>query len=478
VQDGQTARDAKLRAGFILLAAALILASQLWIVGLAPQLTHQTATQLGTVMPVIAALSIAAACALLAAVQLERARPPQAFTFVLLFGLALRLIWLGAPAPIEDDYHRYLWDGAVLAHGYNPYTLAPADMLAAAGRGELPPDLLALVRDGEPTLARINFPDLRTIYPGTAQAVFALAHLMAPWSLDGLRLLFLAADGASALLLAALLAAAGRSPLWAALYWCNPFLSQFLIGAAHADALLPPLVLGALLLTIRGRAVLPCLLIGFAAGVKLWPLLLAPLLLRPHLTAPRRLLAGFLALAIPTAATLGPLLHASVTAPNAGLAAYASGWANNNAVFMWALEALRPLFGDGSAEGALRLVLAGAGAAIAIGVAFRPPSSPAGLIARALIVAAGAFYCAPAQFPWYASWFLPLAAALQFWPLLAVSALLPAYYLFFPFWGTPHFVWFSHVIALAHAIPPALWLMWRAAGGNSEHTQGASLAQR
>ena len=47
--------------------------------------------------------------------------------------------------------------------------------------------------------------------------------------------------------------------------------------AAHVDALLLPLLGGAVLATLAGRGALAGLLLGLAAGVKLWPLLLATL---------------------------------------------------------------------------------------------------------------------------------------------------------------------------------------------------------
>ncbi len=44
-------------------------------------------------------------------------------------GLLSRLILIPSQPVLEDDYYRYLWDGAVTAHGYNPYVYSPLDAM-------------------------------------------------------------------------------------------------------------------------------------------------------------------------------------------------------------------------------------------------------------------------------------------------------------------------------------------------------------
>ena len=83
----------------------------------------------------------------------------------------------------------------------------------------MPPALHALAVEARDVVVRINFPDLTSIYPGYAQLAFALAYKLAPWSLKGLRGVFLAADMTAALLLVTLLRQLGRSTWVAALSW-------------------------------------------------------------------------------------------------------------------------------------------------------------------------------------------------------------------------------------------------------------------
>ena len=52
---------------------------------------------------------------------------------VVVAGLVMRLLQFGSEPVLEDDYNRYLWDGAVVAAGINPYSVAPQDVLVESG---------------------------------------------------------------------------------------------------------------------------------------------------------------------------------------------------------------------------------------------------------------------------------------------------------------------------------------------------------
>ena len=44
---------------------------------------------------------------------------------IIAVGLVSRIILIPSQPVLENDYYRYLWDGAVTAHGYNPYVYSP-----------------------------------------------------------------------------------------------------------------------------------------------------------------------------------------------------------------------------------------------------------------------------------------------------------------------------------------------------------------
>ncbi|HKR95931.1 MAG TPA: hypothetical protein VJW55_11240, partial [Candidatus Angelobacter sp.] len=81
---------------------------------------------------------------------------------VIVFGLVLAAVWhvlfLLQPPGLDDDIHRYVWDGRVQRLGYNPYTAIPSD-----------PALAKLHTSETQTL---NHPDLPSPYPPGAQLFF------------------------------------------------------------------------------------------------------------------------------------------------------------------------------------------------------------------------------------------------------------------------------------------------------------------
>jgi alpha-1,6-mannosyltransferase len=447
------------RAETLFAAAGLAcIASQVLLIVLTRGLDHDSAASFWAVLPLILGLAVPTGLLLVAAPWLVRVKPSALVLATLItVGLAMRLAWLGTPPPLEDDYHRYLLDGAVVAHGLDPYAHPPKAFLSP---GAVPEAYQRVATGAEATLRAINFPEMRSIYPGVAQAAFALAHVIAPFSFDGLRIVFLGGEIATFLLLLTLLRGLGQSPAWALIYWWNPFVAYVLIGIAHVDALIPPFVLGAVLAMSRDRPATALALLALGAGVKIWPLLLAPMVLWPLLREPRRLLAAGSVLAAVLALAVGPVILSALR-PDSGLSAYAGSWSNNNGFYTWIRHGLYLVLGTWpAADQALRPALALATGVTALVVATRGDRTLPSLSERTLIVAAAVFYLSPAQFPWYAVWFLPLAVVCRSWPLLLSSALLPFYYLFFPLWPIWTGMWFFYAAAFIHSLPVLGWLAY------------------
>lgn len=87
-------------------------------------------------------------------------------TIVLWVGIAARLLLIPAPPITSNDIERYLWDGAVLLGGYDPYT-TPANSPLVAGLRELWP-------------TPIEHEKYATLYPPVALTLFALSALAGP----------------------------------------------------------------------------------------------------------------------------------------------------------------------------------------------------------------------------------------------------------------------------------------------------------
>ncbi len=85
--------------------------------------------------------------------------------WLLAAAVAVRVVLLFADPRLSDDIFRYVWDGRVAASGVNPFVYAPAS------------EVLAPLRDPQ-IWARVNHPEIPTIYPPAAQMLFGLNALL------------------------------------------------------------------------------------------------------------------------------------------------------------------------------------------------------------------------------------------------------------------------------------------------------------
>jgi hypothetical protein len=349
---------------------------------------------------------------------------------ILVAGLAMRAGAFTHAPVMEDDFHRYLLDGATTANGLDPFAVAPNDLLAGAA-----PDR-HLERIDSPAARwhteRVNHPHLRTIYPTTAQAAFAAAHAIEPWSVNALRLVFLAAELAA---LAAILFALRRLALpltLAGIYWLNPIVINQIIAQAHMDALAYAPIALAIAARLVNRHLVAAALLAVAVGAKLWPIALVPLLfspLIPGITRPKALASTAAALGL-SALVLAPA--ASAVGNASGLESYTAHWQNNAFLFpliesvcaatldTLGLHALSP----GTAA---RAAAAAAVAAAALTAA--RAGTPRDIPARAATVLAVLFFVSPTQFPWYFTWIAPFLVFVPRSALRVSAALLPLYHL-------------------------------------------------
>ena len=361
-------------------------------------------------------------------------------------GLAMRLILFASEPVLEDDYQRYLWDGAVTAEGLNPYQSTPEKAKFAAG--DSPLGRLA-IQSGL-VLERVNHPELRTLYPPVAQAAFALAYKIAPFSLTAWRALILALDIAALGLLVLLLREVGRSPLWAALYWWNPIVLKELFNSAHMEALLVPLILAALVLAAKKRPLLASASLLLAAGAKIWPALLLPLIWRPLLATPWRAATACVMALATVALFASPMVLAGLD-DSSGLVAYAQKWKTNSALFPM-IEAGFALLPGSATPGTLaRMAIALVLGALSLWTARTTARDADDLTRRALLICAAMFLLSPAQFPWYFLWVLPLLACRPSPALLLATATLPLYYSAFYFLARDNYEVFKETI---------VWFVW------------------
>ncbi len=369
-------------------------------------------------------------------------------TFIIAVGLALRLMMFATEPALEDDQQRYLFEGALWAHGISPYRVSPQDAKVA----DRATSLGRIADHAGPVLERINHAKLKTIYPPVAETAFAIAYLLKPFSLTAWRLVLLAADCGTLAMLLLLLRDIGRSAAWIALYWWNPIVVKEVFNSAHMEGVLALFLVAAVFLAVRQRHLLASAALGLAIGVKIWPLLLAPLLLRPLLSRPKQLAACAALIGVLCLLWTWPIVAGGLD-ERSGFVAYAQRWQANGA----ALPALRGLIGNvfgvsvETAGRAARLLLAAVAGLVALFAARRPIETCDDFLQRAAIVTLVVSLTSPAQFPWYMIWTLPFVVFAPRLGGVAMAVFLPLYYTSF---------YFSAIDAYPVFRDRVVWVIW------------------
>jgi hypothetical protein len=337
----------------------------------------------------------------------------------------LRAILVPAPPALSDDVWRYLWDGEVAAAGLSPWAHAP--------------DSPALDGVAPALRSRVAHPEIATVYPPVAQAAFLSASLFEP-SLAAWKTLVAAADTGVVVLLAA-----SGSPSAAALYAFHPLPVTEAAREGHVDSLGVALLLCALLLAGRGRAVssglvwAAAVLTKYPAAVALLPLARAGRY-RFAATAAAALAALWLAAWLPGASPFG------------GFSAYATRWEFNAILFPAARASLEALGLPGFVKEGWILAKEGLGHPEWMSAVF--PYFHAGFLARvllALLLAATVLVVAAREKDLWRATFLSIAA------LLLVSPTLHPWYLLWilPFAArarSPAWLWLASAAPLSYAL--------------------------
>jgi hypothetical protein len=345
---------------------------------------------------------------------------------VVVVGLGCRLVLLAAPPTLSTDAYRYVWDARVAAAGVSPYAYAPTA-----------PEL-AHLRDAV-VFPRLNHPTWRTIYPPAAQAFFRAVYALAPDSVLAMKVAIALAELVALGTLAALLPALGL-PAWRlAIYAWNPLLLVELWGSAHLDALAVAAVVGAVLASVKGRAVLAAALLAAGTLVKLYPAALLPVLLGPT--------------AWKAFAVFGGLVVAGYL-PLLGLGAEALGSLPRYIRDEHFNPGLTRSLVDDPAVTLLALT------AWVLWMASRA-RDPLG--ARLVRLAGGAVLLSPNIFPWYVAWLVPFLALAPSRVWIAFTGTVTFAYAFFLYepWAIPLWARALEFAPLLGAGLGALGLAWR-----------------
>ncbi len=325
---------------------------------------------------------------------------PEFPKHVILFGLALSALWhfqfLRMPPGVDDDIHRYVWDGRVQRLGYNPYIVVPSD-----------PALAGL---HTPETRTLNNPEVPSPYPAGAQLFFRAVTSIHE-STFALKVAFVICDFAIVFVLLDVLRRTRQGEHWVLAYAWHPLLAIEVAGSGHVD------IVGVLLLLVsaaslvrRWRAV-AAISFGLAVAVKFLPIVLLPLYWKRV-----RLRDAALA-AIGIALLYVPFLnHGRI--PIGSLGTYVQRFRFNDPVFATLERVAAPQFVAG-----LALLV---GFLTAIWMRKKPAEGSAEAFAWPM---AASLFCAPVVYPWYLLWILPFLRSTSTLPILVWTlSILPTYY--------------------------------------------------
>ena len=348
--------------------------------------------------------------------------------FVFAIGLLIRVAMLFAVPVLEDDFNRYLWDGAVTGSGINPYVYSPLQALNNEQQA-----LSGIKEQAGDFLENVNHPHIKTIYPPVSQLVFTLSYKLAPFNLTAWKIILLLFDLATFFLLLYSLRILGLSPLNVLIYWWNPLLINEVFVSGHFEVLAFPFVLSAFLLINRKFVISAIGSLVLAAGVKLWPVFLFPLLLKKNYKTVLNLIKPAFVFSIFMALIFFPVITATIDS-SSGFVAYSKSWENNSSLFRIFLYSGEQILNymnihPGHAQRYARLFVAFLTVVWVLYQAMKYDRTLFDLFRRSLFIVAVIFLVGPTQFPWYYTWMLPFLVVVPRFSLLFLTAMLPLYYL-------------------------------------------------
>jgi hypothetical protein len=319
---------------------------------------------------------------------------------VIVFGLALSALWhfqfLRMPPGLDDDIHRYVWDGRVQRLGYNPYIVVPSD-----------PALASLHTSETRTL---NNPEVPSPYPAGAQLFFRAVTAIHE-SIFALKVAFVLCDLAIVFVLLDVLRCTRQGEHWVLAYAWHPLLAIEVAGSGHVDIVGVLLLLASAAALVRRWRAVAAVAFGLAVSVKLLPIVLLPLYwkrVRIRDAALAAIVVGLLYVPF--------LNHGRI--PIGSLGTYVQRFRFNDPVFATLERVAAPQLVAGLA------VLVG----FLIAIWMRRKSAERSLDAFAWPMAAS-LLCAPVVYPWYMLWMLPFIRSTSTVPIMVWTlSIIPTYY--------------------------------------------------
>ena len=274
------------------------------------------------VLGLFAAASVTYLASIPLALKIATSRRSIAGLF--LIAIVFRAVVLVSEPIQEVDIYRYIWDGAVLDEGVNPYQYSPANVRNTIEASSLfaddgppddsPPDdspsngspsegnsaeelaKLAAMAKAQPglreVLRRVHFGELPTVYPPVSQYVFRFAHRLTPEDANAvlhtrvMKSIIVLFDLGVMGVLCLLLIELGKNPAWCVAYGWSPLVVKEFANSGHLDSIAVFFVILAVWCAVRACSskhssvlvLASAVSLGLGVGSKLYPIVLFPLL--------------------------------------------------------------------------------------------------------------------------------------------------------------------------------------------------------
>jgi len=452
----------------LLITGGLLLISFSLLTYISPDFSADFSELEKPVLPLVAILVFSGVVFLFAVFKFHDAKlNNNQLIWIIAIGIILRVLMLFTAPILEDDYYRYLWDGAVTANRINPYKYSPEEVLNGK---DVPPELTELANESGNIIHDINHPALRTIYPPVAQAFFALSYWLDAWSLTTWKIILIIMDLATLSLIFNALGVLKLPSSFLLLYWWNPLLIKEIFNSGHFDVLVFPFVLSALITATQSKYLRSTFSIIVGLGIKLWPAFLLPVIIRPTLSKPKQLLSILLLAAVSIGVMFLPVYYSGFDG-SSGFIAYGQSWQNNDSIFriiLYLSEAGLNILGIDAfyKYNAARYLVIALISVWILYVSFGNTFKNKDLFSKSLYIIAFAFFVSPTQFPWYYTWLIPLLAIRPNFSLLLLTVLMPLYYLRYYFEPRGELEIFTNIVIWIEYVPVWVLLIWEWRRGN------------
>lgn len=191
------------------------------------------------------------------------------------FAVLFRLIFLFALPNLSQDYFRFIWDGRLVAEGWNPYQYIPDKLINLENFSIAQSKELVM---GMGNLSAGHFSN----YPPLNQLIFTIAGWISSSSILGsviiFRIIIILADLGTLFFGRKLLKSLGLPEHQIFWYILNPFIIIEMTGNLHFESVMVFFLIWSLYLLHQRKWFWSAVIFGLSISVKLLPLLFLPLL--------------------------------------------------------------------------------------------------------------------------------------------------------------------------------------------------------